>query len=212
MESQDISITDAPARQKIPDQERRLAAALFEAFRSGEDRDAIVRAYNPWMIGYFLHNFGGIDTHKAEDLAQDAWVRILEKHDQLRDPYAFRSWLTTLLRRVAVNTWKRKHHQRSEVELDTEVSPPHAREQQPVAHMISQDRRGQLRAALLRLKTTDRETLEAFYFRHRSLREMSDDFRAPEGTIKRRLHVARKRLRKELMSCVKDEAEWRNSL
>ena len=31
-----------------------------------------------------------------------------------------------------------------------------------------------------------------------SLLEMSDEFSAPVGTIKRRLHVARKRLAKEL--------------
>jgi RNA polymerase sigma-70 factor (ECF subfamily) len=44
----------------------------------------------------------------------------------------------------------------------------------------------------------DRETLMAFYFDGRSLLEMSDQFKTPVGTIKRRLHVARKRLAKEL--------------
>ncbi len=44
----------------------------------------------------------------------------------------------------------------------------------------------------------DRETLQAFYFEGRSLQEMSDDFRSPIGTIKRRLHTARNRLRDQL--------------
>jgi RNA polymerase sigma-70 factor (ECF subfamily) len=44
----------------------------------------------------------------------------------------------------------------------------------------------------------DRETLEAFYFEGSSLLEMSRKFDTPVGTIKRRLHVARKRLAKEL--------------
>ena len=43
-----------------------------------------------------------------------------------------------------------------------------------------------------------RKTLEAFYVRGQSLLEMSDEFDAPVGTIKRRLHVARKRLAAEL--------------
>ena len=38
----------------------------------------------------------------------------------------------------------------------------------------------------------------AFYVDGQSLIEMSDQFAAPVGTIKRRLHVARKRLAKEL--------------
>ena len=44
----------------------------------------------------------------------------------------------------------------------------------------------------------DRSTLVAFYLEGQSLIEMSDEFSAPIGTIKRRLHVARKRLAKEL--------------
>jgi RNA polymerase sigma-70 factor (ECF subfamily) len=40
--------------------------------------------------------------------------------------------------------------------------------------------------------------LVAFYLHGQSLVEMSDEFEAPVGTIKRRLHVARKRLAKEL--------------
>jgi hypothetical protein len=38
----------------------------------------------------------------------------------------------------------------------------------------------------------DRATLEAFYIRGRSLKQMSRDFETPVGIIKRRLHVARK--------------------
>ena len=55
-----------------------------------------------------------------------------------------------------------------------------------------------MRAGLNRLRALDRETLEAFYVRGQSLLEMSDEFDAPLGTIKRRLHVARKRLAKEV--------------
>ena len=48
------------------------------------------------------------------------------------------------------------------------------------------------------MATLDRSTLVAFYIQGQSLVEMSDEFSAPVGTIKRRLHVARKRLAKEL--------------
>jgi len=40
--------------------------------------------------------------------------------------------------------------------------------------------------------------LIAFYFESHSLKEMSDEFDSPIGTIKRRLHTARGRLRDEL--------------
>jgi RNA polymerase sigma-70 factor (ECF subfamily) len=55
-----------------------------------------------------------------------------------------------------------------------------------------------VRAGLDRLGALDRQTLVAFYMNGRSLVQMSDDFASPVGTIKRRLHVARKRLAQEL--------------
>jgi RNA polymerase sigma-70 factor (ECF subfamily) len=51
---------------------------------------------------------------------------------------------------------------------------------------------------LKRLKTLDRKTLTAFYVEGRSLAEMAVRFESPIGTIKRRLHTARKRLAVEL--------------
>ena len=53
-------------------------------------------------------------------------------------------------------------------------------------------------AGLDRLKAVDRATLVAFYIRGRSLKQMSREFETPIGTIKRRLHVARKRLRRQM--------------
>ena len=72
----------------------------------------------------------------------------------------------------------------------------------PLAAVLESERDAQLRAGLRRLRELDRETLEAFYVRGQSLVEMSDEFDAPVGTIKRRLHVARKRLAKEMDSLV----------
>ena len=45
----------------------------------------------------------------------------------------------------------------------------------------------------------DRETLISFYIEGHSLKEMSEEFGSPIGTIKRRLHTARLRLKDELV-------------
>ena len=73
--------------------------------------------------------------------------------------------------------------------------------QSPLESVLTQERRQQVRDSLDRLGEMDRQTLVAFYVNGQSLAEMSDAHRAPVGTIKRRLHVARKRLAKELQSC-----------
>ena len=68
----------------------------------------------------------------------------------------------------------------------------------PLDEMVRAEQRTKLWDGLNRLKALDRQTLEAFYIRGRSLKQMSREFETPVGTIKRRLHVARKRLRRQL--------------
>ena len=60
------------------------------------------------------------------------------------------------------------------------------------------ERSRQVWGGLERLRDIDRRTLIAFYVEGRSLKQMSDEFASPIGTIKRRLHTARNRLREEL--------------
>jgi RNA polymerase sigma-70 factor (ECF subfamily) len=59
-----------------------------------------------------------------------------------------------------------------------------------------------------RLKSLDREALDAFYIRGHSLLEIAENLGVPLGTVKRRLHTARKRLRVELETAVADAQEW----
>ena len=68
----------------------------------------------------------------------------------------------------------------------------------PLSNMLAGERHKTVRDGLARLRKLDRQTLKAFYVEGRSLKEMSDEFKAPVGTIKRRLHVARQRLAKEV--------------
>ena len=77
-----------------------------------------------------------------------------------------------------------------------------AEEQTPLSVVLERERSSQVRAGLRRLRDMDRETLEAFYVEGQSLLEMSERFEAPLGTIKRRLHVARKRLSREVEELV----------
>jgi RNA polymerase sigma-70 factor (ECF subfamily) len=66
----------------------------------------------------------------------------------------------------------------------------------PLDTMIKSEQAGELYEALEQLKPVDRATLLAFYIRGRTLKQMSREFETPVGTIKRRLHVARNRLKK----------------
>ncbi len=133
---------------------------------------------------------------EAQELAQDVFIHAMRKLPQLRDPRCFAGWLRRITARMAINRLTRRGPLFG---ADPEVLAAVAAESRTAEeHAAVGEAVGQLKVGLARLKALDRLTLEAFYLRGRSLKQMAREFEVPTGTIKRRLHVARQRLREEL--------------
>ncbi|MBN1591381.1 MAG: sigma-70 family RNA polymerase sigma factor [Pirellulales bacterium] len=132
----------------------------------------------------------------AQELCQEVFMQALQKIRQLQDPRCFAGWIRTIAVRMAINRVVRRGPIAC-VEPDR-IAADCVEYETPLGKMLKRERCSQVRLGLGRLRQMDRETLEAFYFQGRSLLEMSDTFQSPVGTIKRRLHVARKRLAAEL--------------
>ena len=133
---------------------------------------------------------------EAQELVQEVFVQALRKLNQLRTPECFGGWLRSITVRMAIN-----RAARAQPALATEPATLAAtcvEMRTPLGDALDNERRREVRKSLRRLRPLDRETLVAFYVKGHSLVEMSDNFASPVGTIKRRLHVARKRLAKEL--------------
>lgn len=156
---------------------------LVERFQSTVYAVALTRLRNP------------VD---AQELAQDVFIHGMTKLDQLRDPDCFAGWLRQITVRMAINRLTRRGAM-SGVDADV-LEGKGGDDNSPLEEMVRTEDREELWDGLNRLKPLDRATLVAFYIRGRSLRQMSREFETPVGTIKRRLHVARKRLR-EVLEC-----------
>jgi RNA polymerase sigma-70 factor (ECF subfamily) len=140
------------------------------------------------------------DFAEAQELCQDVFIQALTKIGQLRQPEAFAGWLRSITNRMAINRVVRKAHDQP---LDSEaLELNRVVEETPLEFALEDERKVRVREGLAQLGEVDRETLEAFYVRGQSLVEMADEFDAPLGTIKRRLHVARKRLAKHVEELV----------
>jgi RNA polymerase sigma-70 factor (ECF subfamily) len=133
---------------------------------------------------------------EAQEVTQDVLIKAYEKLDQLQQPAAFPGWLRSIAVRQSINRFTRRAPCVA-VEPQLLDAPDH-RNSAPLDYLLAHERENQLHVGLRNLAKLDRSTLEAFYLQGQSLLEMSDEFSAPVGTIKRRLHVARKRLAKEL--------------
>ena len=137
------------------------------------------------------------DPLEAQELAQDVFVHAMRKLPQLRDPRCFAGWLRRITARMAINRLTRRN---PAFGTDPEILSGVAGTDREPGDLFDQaDDAATLREAVTRLKASDRATLEAFYLRGRSLKEMADEFAAPVGTIKRRLFVARDRLKDVLV-------------
>ncbi len=133
---------------------------------------------------------------EAQELCQDVFIQAMRKIDQLDDPRCFGGWLRSIADRMAINRMLRRG---PNTFADTDLLKSSCVERRtPLVVILAREREDQVRCGLRRLRAMDRDTLVAFYFDGSSLREMSRKFETPVGTIKRRLHVARKRLAKEL--------------
>lgn len=136
------------------------------------------------------------DHGEAQELAQEVFVQAMQRLYQLREPARFGGWLRSIANRMAINRATRR---KPVVAADDSVlESANVATTTPLDNVLEHERARQVQAGLNRLRTMDRETLEAFYVKGHSLNEMSSEFESPIGTIKRRLHVARKRLAKEL--------------
>ncbi|MEI7684868.1 MAG: sigma-70 family RNA polymerase sigma factor [Planctomycetota bacterium] len=136
------------------------------------------------------------DTHEATELAQDVFIHAQAKLGQLRDLACFAGWLRQMTVRMALNRLTRSKRLTSrEPDLLQQTADRNAG---PLDQLMAAETRGELWEGLDELKPLDRDTLVAFYIRGQSLRQMSRSFETPVGTIKRRLHVARNRLKNVL--------------
>lgn len=161
------------------------------------DREALGELMERYERAVYAIALRRLSNHaEAQELCQEVFVQAIEKIGQLREPAAFGGWLRSIANRMAINRAIRRGP-RLTAEPDA-LEASYVEHQTPLGNVLASEAQSQVRAGLNRLGKLDRQTLVAFYMNGRSLLEMSDEFASPVGTIKRRLHVARKRLAREL--------------
>jgi RNA polymerase sigma-70 factor (ECF subfamily) len=183
-------------RERKKASEKRRLSGLVLAAQQG-DRQAFEALFERYRRAVYVTILRRLDNEaEAQELCQEVFIQAMRKIGQLRDPLCIGAWLRSIAKRMAIN---RAVRTRRTVAIDSEHGEPScAAQETPLEEVLAQEQRAQVHVGLNRLSQLDRETLVAFYFRGQSLLQMSDEFDSPVGTIKRRLHVARKRLAKEL--------------
>lgn len=133
-----------------------------------------------------------------DDLTQDTFIHAFKHLNDLREAKAFASWIRMIARRISINhiLRKRKHHF-STVDLlfvcdDFKLE------------IEFEELRVALKACLAEMRELDRKALELFYLDGYDLVDSAKRANCPIGTMKRRLHVARKRLAAKVCKVFED--------
>src|SRR5258708_1731329 len=173
---------------EVADLVRRAQAGDREAF------GRLVEQFQRTVHAICLRRLG--NPSEAIELTQEVFLHVLRRIDQLREPERFAGWLRQVTVRMAINRATRRLAPSS---VETVVLEGACEQRDdPLAELISRERAQRLWEAIARLKDLDREALLAFYIHGQSLVEIAGQLDVPLGTIKRRLHTARKRLKAEL--------------
>jgi RNA polymerase sigma-70 factor (ECF subfamily) len=126
----------------------------------------------------------------AEEVAQDAFARAFRRFGQLRDRDRFRSWLTRMTWRLAIDRWRadRRRVAREQVTADEPLTSSTedvvvARQRSAAVWRAIDNLPDKLRIAIVLAAIEGHDT-----------REVARLLEIPEGTVKSRLFLARKTL------------------
>lgn len=180
--------------ERARERERRESELLVTRCQLGEPAafDRLVERWHP-PIWRWVRGVAG-DAEVAEEIVQEVWLRILRGIGRLRDPARLRSWLFSIVRRTFVDRLRWRYADERHEPLAAEPAGGDAVDE------FAAEEIDLLHAAVATLPPPDRETIVLFYLRELSLQEVAEVLGVPVGTVKSRLHRARRQLRERLVA------------
>lgn len=121
-----------------------------------------------------------LDQATAEDLVQTAWLRLLERTDQLRDHAAVGAWLSTIVRNEARRLITRRREIPTVLDLDNRPDDADA----PDAGLLRDEKGRALRLAFSRISAECRQLLHLLAVEPRpSYDEVAAALGRPRGSL-----------------------------
>jgi RNA polymerase sigma-70 factor, ECF subfamily len=169
---------------------------LIERATAGDSAaaEAFIRAYQGSLYAYLVRMCG--QPELAEDIVQEAFIRVLTNLDRFDPKFRFSTWLFTIAKRLYLNA-----AQRSKPAYDSErVGSWQGTVERPEAGAIGEERedvlKGALQRALMTLPEEQREVVVLFHQQDWPIWLIAQHLDMPEGTVKSHLHRGRKKLRR----------------
>lgn len=149
--------------------------------------EEVVRHWERQLF-YYIRGLVGKEQD-AWDVLQETWLRVMRDIDALRDPKALSAWLYTIARNRALSHMR--HSSREEPMAECGEETAQALENGD----FSFEDADAIHSALGKLTPCHREVLTLYFMKDLSIDEIAGVLQSPTGTIKSRLHFAKRALK-----------------
>jgi len=149
------------------------------------DAEAMEKLVSRWQRRLWRHAFRlTADTQGTWDVTQQSWLGIIKGLRKLHDPASFKAWAYRITTNKCIDWIKKK-------KADKQISIEEIQE-----HQHKEKKDTGVKELLEKLDMRKKAVLSLYYFEQLSIPEISAALNIPHGTVKSRLHNARKELKK----------------
>ncbi|MHC4355854.1 MAG: RNA polymerase sigma factor [Planctomycetota bacterium] len=149
------------------------------------DAEAMEALVGRWQKRLWQHVFRlTADRQAAWDITQESWIGIIKGLRKLHDPANFRAWAYRIATNKAFD-WIKKRRTGKRIRVE-DIQDHRQQEKKDMGVMELMEK----------LDMKKRAVLNLYYFEQLSVFEISVALDIPAGTVKSRLHTARKELKK----------------
>jgi RNA polymerase sigma-70 factor (ECF subfamily) len=148
------------------------------------------------------------DRETAEDLAQDAFIKVLNHIDKYSPEFKFSSWLFKIANNVAIDWMRRKRldtvsmdgspHATTAAEVEATTFDLAAQQESALDEMEARELGTEIERAIAHLRPEYRACIMLRHVEGRSYEEIATTLDLPLGTVKTYIHRARHELRRML--------------
>jgi RNA polymerase sigma-70 factor, ECF subfamily len=150
----------------------------------GDAFTEIVERYQKQLRYYLCKMLG--ESHTAEDIFQEVWIDVFRAIPRLVDVGAFRAWLYRIARDRAIRELRKRRPTPSPVETFDLI------ESEAKNEIVMFEDTEQFYAALDHLSPDHRETLILLFIEDMSYQEIADVTGLQIGTVRSRIHYAKR--------------------
>lgn len=165
-----------------------LAARLREGSR--EAFDELYHKYKNMAIHTAYLITGNLAD--SEDVVQETFVKVWLHSCELRNDSGFRPWMMQILVRTAYRMVKKSRREIPDENVADKL--PILEEASSLEKVIQTEETEKIMAAVRALPVKLRTVVVLFYYDSFSVKEIAKTLRIREGTVKSRLHAARRRI------------------